>query len=189
MLDDDAEKEPESGMAVLVSLSPLAFGPEGLLAGRAEGIPMGASVQLEFQPYFLRYFGTAGIGPVFTTFPFYSEQGKDPGVQSAWAAGVEGRYQFKIAPVQFLVPSFGYQYSRLHYTLTGGQQGTTDLQGPVFGLELVLSALSSGVSDGGYDEGRSPSVYLTVEVRDLKGGDDTVNVSSPGWYFGLGVEL
>lgn len=185
----DADKEPDSVLAIGVSFSPSAFGKNGLMAGAPESAPMGTSLQLEFQPFFLRYFGTIGVGPVFSAFPLYSQQEKASGLQAVWSVGAAARYRYHFEPSQLLIPYVGYQYNKLSYSFANGQQGSMDVKGPIIGVELLLSDLDSKHAESFSEESKVPSIYLSLEMRDLRGGDEMVKVSSPGWYFGFGVEL
>ena len=169
--------------------SPLVAGGTGLASAHPASDSNGFSLQVEYQPRFLRGYGTLGAGPVAALYPVSTSQGITHNGLSIWSVGAAVRYQARYFRNQWIVPSLGYQYEQLRYTFLTGQQGWTSLAGPVVGVEFLLNALDRERADDLYAAAGISHTYLVAEARDLTGADATIHAAAVSWFFGLRLEM
>lgn len=147
------------------------------------------AVQFEYQPFFLQSFGVMGFGPSFEAFPFSAKEPSVSRTPGTYALGAQIRYQARYLHEQIIVPNVGYSLQSLSYKLSTEDSGRLNLQGPFFGIWVLLNSLEPSAAAEIFVVHGVTRSYFVAELRLIQGEDENVVFSSRSFFFGLRVEL
>ena len=106
-------------------------------------------------------------------------------------AGFQLRYQLKIAPSQWFVPTLSaeWDYIRIKALQTGYDQLTNSVIGFSAGFFLDLGLIDPSTASSAYQSLGLTKTYLTAEIHPLSITTPIFNLSGSLWYFGIRTEF
>jgi hypothetical protein len=148
-------------------------------------------MQVDYQP--LHWLGVWGIGSFFgfdlTRMAGADAPGARPSLHFGWSAGGQIRYQARYFEWQPVVPTFAYSMGSWNYKTTFGSPGSFPVQGPVYGLWVYLNALDRSSSSSFFEDIGVVRSYLTLEMREITGGDAVYKIGGRSYHVGLRFEI
>ena len=176
------------------SFSPRAFSGQSLTAQQGNHPTYAYHLSIEYQPRFLQSIGVFGIGPTATLYSFPNAQ-VTSNFYSVSSYGGRVRYQARYFREQILVPMVSYSWEFLNYNFvnpTAGGAPIKDrvrLQGPTFGLWLLLNPLDRKSANSLYLNTGITRTYLTLEAKREQATVSQSSINNWSYFAGLRLEL
>jgi hypothetical protein len=172
-----------------------ALGDTPLVAGLPGSKAAALAMELDYQPPFLQSIGVVAVGLSAGILPVSSAEPMGPKAIDFWQAGAHLTYQARFFREQILVPTVGFAYEHLSYSLTTGggfegYSGTSDYAYPTFGAMLLLNAFEPSQASTLFQEFGIKRSYLTFEARALSAvAGNRLPTDGMAYFFGLRVEF
>lgn len=149
------------------------------------------SIQMDYQPPFAKQFGVLSIGPSLALYPLFPEGSSSfqKNFYDMWSFGAQLTYQLRLFREQPLVPIAGYSAEYLNYNINGGTKGSLFIQGPRFGVYLLLNLFDPQGASEFYANHGVLRNYLVGEFRMSAGNNTDLSIEGQSLYFGLRMEL
>ena len=147
------------------------------------------SNQLEYQPYFLQYFGVLGLGLSLSAAD-YAFTGKKYTV--GFGVGGQVRYQFQYFEDQVVVPMVGYQIDFRNYDRHDGMVTeiyNNPFHSPFVGAWALLNNIDKKAARALYDQFGIKRTYFVTELRNNFGTNSKFWMANYDLYLGLRVEM
>jgi hypothetical protein len=175
--------------ALQLSGTARAFAGQDVLADQQGRSVRAGSVSMSYQPGWFQGLGVFSLGLTGGLNYMSDSSSVLSRAWSIWQMGGEVRYQLRYFREQPLVPFLGYEAGLLSYRLQSGASGRPVVQGPVYGLMILLNFFEPDAAAEFYIRQGVSRTYLVAEAKSLTGSDSSISISGRTYFFGLRFEF